>query len=118
MRKLDLTGQTFGRLTVIAPAAKRKEATQWQCQCACGERVNVDTKSLRIGNTKSCGCLRKELFREVQKISHRGRRFETFNGETMTVNAWAARIGVPYRIFYQRLARKGIAHAMALGGAR
>lgn len=58
----DLTGQRFGRLVVI----RREGSTQrgqaiWQCQCDCGCKTVVEGYALRSGNTKSCGCLHKEL---------------------------------------------------------
>ena len=59
---IDLTGQRFGRLTVIRESSYRsnKSGTWWECQCECGKIVNVLSVRLRYGTTKSCGCLRKE----------------------------------------------------------
>lgn len=53
----DLTGQRFGRLTVI----KRNGTNQhrraiWRCKCDCGKYTNVNAPDLLSGNTKSCGC--------------------------------------------------------------
>lgn len=60
--RIDLTGQTFGRLTVIEPAGRSKRGKLvWRCTCACGEReVTAATNDLRRGNTRSCGCLFRE----------------------------------------------------------
>ena len=60
---IDLTGQTFGRLTVIryAGIAKNRKAL-WECECSCGNRIVVQGTNLRNGNTSSCGCLHKERF--------------------------------------------------------
>lgn len=62
---IDLTGQVFGRLTVIeradnyiSPSGEKR--VQWKCQCSCGNVCYVLTKQLRNGKTQSCGCLRKE----------------------------------------------------------
>lgn len=55
-KKLDLTGQRFGRLTVLAPAANVGDRTAWLCQCDCGKKTVVKTGHLRSGHTKSCGC--------------------------------------------------------------
>jgi hypothetical protein len=55
----DLTGQRFTRLTVksrIEGAVK----PMWLCLCDCGNQCTVIGESLRSGNTRSCGCLRKE----------------------------------------------------------
>lgn len=55
----DLTGQKFGKLTVIEyieyPSPKRNS---WKCECECGNITEVDTYNLNDKRTKSCGCLR------------------------------------------------------------
>jgi hypothetical protein len=53
--KMDLTGQTFGKLTVKAEAPHYRTQRQWNCKCVCGKRTIVRTGSLRSGNTRSCG---------------------------------------------------------------
>jgi len=54
----DMTGKKFGRLTVISRAGRNKYGyATWNCLCDCGNTVVVSGKSLRDGNTKSCGCL-------------------------------------------------------------
>ena len=61
-KKIDLSaGQHFGRLIVICEdeSAKNGEA-KWKCQCDCGNITSVLGSNLRNGNTKSCGCFRKE----------------------------------------------------------
>lgn len=62
MRKLkhDLTGQTFGRLTVIAPHSCGERQMKYICQCECGNVKIIRSDSLLSGNTKSCGCLKEE----------------------------------------------------------
>lgn len=63
----DLTGQVFGRLTVIKRAddyvsPKGQKQTQWLCECSCLEhnRIIVRSNHLRSGRTTSCGCFSKE----------------------------------------------------------
>lgn len=60
MRLLDLTGQTFGRLRVIAKAPRTYQ-TMWQCLCDCGTHTIVSAVNLKTNHTQSCGCWRKEL---------------------------------------------------------
>lgn len=55
--KLDLTGQRYGKLTVIAPAENIGGRTAWQCRCDCGRETVILTKRLRSGHTTSCGCI-------------------------------------------------------------
>lgn len=58
----DLTGQKFGRLTVIERAGSTKDNhTTWLCGCECGNKTVVPIHYLRSGNTKSCGCLKNEF---------------------------------------------------------
>ena len=64
---IDLTGQKFGRLTVIKKLDKRGNEWYWQCQCDCGNLHEVRGSSLRSGVTKSCGCLKKESDRKPKK---------------------------------------------------
>lgn len=53
----DITGQRFGKLTVIqrAGSAKNGSAT-WLCRCDCGKEVTASGSNLRTGDKKSCGC--------------------------------------------------------------
>lgn len=60
MRALNLIGQGFGRLTVVAIHPSQAGMTYWQCLCACGKTALVSSKLLRNGDTKSCGCLHTE----------------------------------------------------------
>jgi 5-methylcytosine-specific restriction endonuclease McrA len=58
----DLTGQRFGRLSVLyAHAARsRRGATHWICVCDCGNRTRSRSDTLQNGRAASCGCLAKE----------------------------------------------------------
>lgn len=61
MQLIDITGKTFGRLTVRG-RAPRTYQTMWECACRCGTRsVVVSGSNLRSGHTTSCGCVREEL---------------------------------------------------------
>ena len=55
-KKLDLTGQRFGRLTVVGPVENIGSRTAWLCRCDCGRETVVKTHRLRSGHTASCGC--------------------------------------------------------------
>lgn len=73
---IDLTGQKFGRLTVVSRAENNKRGNaMWNCKCDCGNEVAVLGTSLRIGDTKSCGCYRNE----VLKNHGRKHNFKTEN---------------------------------------
>jgi hypothetical protein len=58
---IDMLGQKFGRLTVVARAENGKDKhRRWHCKCECGGETIAWTSSLRRGRSKSCGCLHSE----------------------------------------------------------
>lgn len=68
---IDLTGQKFGRLTVISRAEDMKDKNHkvlWHCVCECGNKVSVRASSLTKGLTRSCGCLQKEKASELNSL--------------------------------------------------
>ena len=59
VRNEDLTGRTFGYLTVEGVLSIRKNGYKvWRCRCSCGNYTDVITGNLKSGQTKSCGCIR------------------------------------------------------------
>lgn len=57
----DLSGQKFGRLTVLSFAGQGKyHNSLWLCKCECGNTKVISGNSLVQGATKSCGCLDHE----------------------------------------------------------
>lgn len=66
-KALDLTGQKYGRLTVLERAENQGREVTWLCQCECGNKILVQRRYLRSGATKSCGCLQKEIAKELAK---------------------------------------------------
>lgn len=76
-RVKDLTGQRFGRLTVIEqhgftePNKHGIRYALWFCKCDCGNTCEVSSSNLGK-STKSCGCLAKEHLSEMSKgnITH------------------------------------------------
>ena len=59
MRALELTGTKFGRLTALYREGLRR---RWVCRCDCGVITSTATSDLTSGNSRSCGCLKKDLF--------------------------------------------------------
>ena len=57
---IDLTGQKFGRLTVVARIGTKNGSALWKCVCDCGNTAAVTSRSLKTGNTSSCGCMHSE----------------------------------------------------------
>jgi hypothetical protein len=55
---IDLTGKTYGLLTVTKLAEQRiRNAVTWECQCRCGKSTSATASDLKTGYKKSCGCL-------------------------------------------------------------
>lgn len=59
----ELTGQKFGRLTVVkrSPEVPKSGHIQWECLCDCGKEILALGTNLVKKNTMSCGCLRREI---------------------------------------------------------
>ena len=77
----DITGQVVGRLTAIKRLDRQttKREYYWLCKCECGEHTEVRISKLLKGNTRSCGCLARELTSERQSKSGldlTGKRFD------------------------------------------
>lgn len=73
---IDLIGQQFGRLTVIRKAQRKiGHNAAWVCQCVCGNKIEASTINLQSGNTKSCGCLQREIASKIQRVNLLGKRF-------------------------------------------
>lgn len=80
MAGIDLTGCHFGRWTVLYKTDKRTKNRSiiWHCKCECGNEKDVDGYLLRSGQSKSCGCLQKEILAKTRgknKIDLTGQRF-------------------------------------------
>ena len=105
----DLTGQTFGLLTVARRApnyiSKTGQEAVWHCRCECGNELDVRAGQLRSGHTKSCGCFQKKaaaksstvhggattkLYGVWSSMKHRctnphDKRFKDYGGRGITV---------------------------------
>jgi hypothetical protein len=58
MRMVDIAGQRFGRLTVVSVSHTNTDnKVCWNCVCDCGVNKVINGRSLRSGNTHSCGCI-------------------------------------------------------------
>jgi hypothetical protein len=65
---VDIAGLRFGRLTVLQLSGTRDPTSGrllWECECDCGTICRVTRGRLTSGNTKSCGCLKKDRCRAM-----------------------------------------------------
>lgn len=69
-----MAGRRFERLLVLAFHEFRGSCAAWRCICDCGAESIVSGKDLRLGRTKSCGCLARKN-RGVPALELTGQRF-------------------------------------------
>lgn len=71
-KKMDISGQRFGRLTALYPTDRRDShgVVYWVCRCDCGNQTEVPASNLVNGTCKSCGCLKKENQDKIQDRLH------------------------------------------------
>ena len=53
---VNLTGLTFGRLSVVAADTEHRQRSMWLCRCQCGNIKSVRSDHLKHGRVVSCGC--------------------------------------------------------------
>jgi hypothetical protein len=64
----DITDQRFGKLVVVARAQNGNDRrAKWLCICDCRRETIVSGSKLRVGETQSCGCLRRNTRDDVRK---------------------------------------------------
>lgn len=117
MKLVDMSGQRFGRLSVVSRVSGRSEA-RWLCRCDCGHEVEVNGYDLRRGHTQSCGCLAREVSAATGQRTgpSNGARTATHGhtrGRTYTLlyRAWCAmlqRCRNPNNINYHSYGGRGI----------
>lgn len=54
---VDLSGQTFGNLTILkrSEALTKTRGALWMCKCSCGREVEISSNGLTSGNNITCG---------------------------------------------------------------
>lgn len=65
-RAIDITNMRFGRL--VAKSFEYSDENNvhfWRCLCDCGNEIVVRKKDLHSGNTKSCGCYKNDICKQV-----------------------------------------------------
>ena len=85
---IDLTGQRFGKLTVVSRAEdcvtkSGKKLVAWLCKCDCGKKCVVRSTNLKNGITKSCGCIADKIRRTKRDTPNRNA--EDFIGKVFGV---------------------------------
>ena len=86
--KEDLTGQQFGRLTVIMQTddyidGNGKHYAQWVCSCSCDEHkiVTVRGSDLKNKHSSSCGCLTREKAADRLRLRHKTNNYSELRSD-------------------------------------
>ena len=58
---VNISGERFGLLTAVRKLESKGRQTVWLCLCDCGKHKNVETRNLRGGFVKSCGCASNQM---------------------------------------------------------
>ena len=100
MAYIDMTGEVYGRLTVL-----ERVGNKWLCRCECGNTTKPHRRDLRRGNTKSCGCGAQE-----NRMLHRDQTTHGMEGtpEYHSWQAMKARSLNPNNPAYPRYGGRGI----------
>ena len=77
-------GQIFNRLTIV-----KLEGSNATCLCVCGAQTTIPIYRLYSGNTKSCGCLKRNVLGDHRRLH--GRANSRLKGYTdRTYGIWQA----------------------------
>ena len=90
MKREDLSGRVFGRLTVLREATRGlNNRLRWYCRCSCGAQLVVFGYYLRMGQTRSCGCLKIDMHSKPAGIAAKNRIKKSYLQNAKTRNiAW------------------------------
>ena len=86
----DITGQRFGKLTVIGKynGHKERRGAYWVCKCDCGNESVVLGISLRRGSTTSCGCARREHASKIVLHRHNYKNTKLWKEHPRLYRVW------------------------------
>lgn len=105
----DLTGQVFGKLTVIERAPDRKDKyrtrTMWLCRCECGREKAILTTNLTGGQSQSCGCSLRSL---EPRVMHGHTKKRVRSPTYSTWNCMNTRCNCESHSMYYNYGAKGI----------
>lgn len=76
MKRIDMTGQKYNRLTAVELDRVENGHTFWKFRCDCGKSVVIDGWSARSGKIKSCGCYNADRIKSKRKFN----KYEIIDG--------------------------------------
>lgn len=86
VKRVDLTGKKFGRLTVIEKREpnKKRKTSMWLCRCECGNEKIIASHDLKHG-TLSCGCMLKENRESFKNKYRNGKKINAKNTRILRI---------------------------------
>jgi hypothetical protein len=108
-KRIELSGQTFGRLLVLPKTETRGDRLYWFCRCKCGAEKFIKAADLKRGTIVSCGCRMRETIAE--RIRLNTTHGQAANGGTSTFHSWnhmKARCTNPNNPAYKDYGGRGI----------
>lgn len=111
MTKLKLTpGRRIGRLVLVEKATLDRHGNRyWRCVCDCGVEKLIVSSNLHGGDTRSCGCLRRELAKGRARTLHGHAASRTTTPTYRTWKAMRRRCASPMDASYVYYGGRGIA---------
>ena len=103
---IDITGQVFGKLTVLSRVPATGQA-RWMCRCLCGNTTQAPGYELRKGMIKSCGCSKKEFISKLN-LKHGHSRSNARSREYHSWYNMKTRCYFPSKPDYKRYGALGI----------
>lgn len=100
MKKIDIIGKKYGRLTVISYDHNNGYIPYFLCKCDCGNTKVIQKYNLIEGKTLSCGCYHKEQIHKTKFISEnrraltrilRGMKERCYNPNTQSYHSYGGR---------------------------
>lgn len=100
MKKIELIGKEFGKLTVLSRADTKNGQIFYNCLCECGNRTVVRGDLLRKGKTRSCGCLLKA---SCEQFGDRVKKHFIVFGKEYGAYDLCKAFNIPTATFYRKL---------------
>lgn len=102
MKKVDLTGKTFGRIMVVQDVGRSpRKDVMWLCKCKCGNETRLPTRKLLSNETVSCGCFRNDLVK-MRQTTHNHSRTPTYTSWNSMINRCTNRKHTSYKNYGAR----------------
>lgn len=104
----DITGEVFGKLTVIGLSHSKEKRSFWFCRCECGNETIARKDALSNGHTQSCGCLRRGVVSEISRAHGMTMGLKRCEPEYNIWRAMMSRCFNPKNEHYQDYGGRGI----------